>query len=75
MKALSLVIVALVTFNVLAATNTTDFWRQQLNISATDMHFQCFAGNLHYMQAIKKSTGIETKVECFINFSAQWDPA
>ena len=27
-----------------AYTNTTDFWRNQLNYSSTDMHFQCYAG-------------------------------
>lgn len=74
MKALSLVIVALIIFNVLAATNTTNFWSQQLNISASDMHFQCFSGQYHYMQVIRVSIGIETTAECSIICSARWDP-
>lgn len=72
MKILSLVIVALITISVFAATNTTEFWRQQLNISAADMHFQCFSGSSPHIQDIKISIGTETIAQCIISSSAPW---
>lgn len=69
----ALVIVALVVVCSLAATNTTDFWRQQLNLTASDMPFQCFSGHSHYIQDIKISIGTEKTARCIIICTVPWD--
>lgn len=72
MRFSALVIIALVAVYASAATNTTEFWRQQLNFSAADMHFQCFSGKLGLRQAIRTSIGTERTVECTTSFTVLW---
>ena len=72
MKLAALVIIALLAVYASAATNTTEFWRQQLNFSTSDMHFQCFSGQSHFTQVIKASIGTEKIVECITSFTVLW---
>jgi hypothetical protein len=72
MKLAALVIIALVAAYAQAATNTTEFWRQQLNFSTADMHFQCFSGHSHFIQVIRPSIGTGRTVACIISFTVLW---